>query len=128
MAHFAELNENNEVIYVCFIRNDDIMDENGNEVEQIGINHLKLHHGSERRWVQTSMSRSFRKNWGGIGYIYREDLDAFIPPKPYPSWILNMETYIWDPPITMPELTEEQENSCYCAWDEENLKWNIELC
>lgn len=128
MAHYAELNENNEVIYVCYVPNDYIKDENGNEVEQLGIDHLKLHHGSERRWVQTSRSRSFRKNWGAEGHIYDEDLDAFIPPKPqeYPSWILNEDIGLWEPPIQKPELSQEQiDNFYYYTWNEANMQWDM---
>jgi len=125
MAHFAELNENNEVIHVCFIRNDDITDENGNEVEQLGINHLKFHHGSEKKWVQTSMNRKFRKNCACEGFIYREDIDAFVPPKPYSSWTLNNETALWESPIPMPELSEEQRETSYYEWNEENLNWEM---
>ena len=126
MAHYAELNENNEVIYVCYIPNDDIKDGNGDEIEQLGIDHLHLHHGSDRRWIQTSRSRSFRKNWAGIGYIYREDLDAFIPPQPYPSWILNEDIGLWESPIKRPELTEEQQNDFfYYVWNEETLNWDL---
>jgi len=127
MAHFAELNENNEVIYVCYIPNECIIDKDGNEVEQLGINHLHLHHGSERKWVQTSRTRSFRKNWASIGYIYREDIDAFVPPNPpHPSWILNENIGLWEPPINKPELDENQLNDgLYCEWNEENLNWEI---
>ena len=59
MAHYAELNENNEVVYVAYMDNEIIIDENGNEVEELGIQHLHTHHGSDRRWVRTSYRGSF---------------------------------------------------------------------
>ena len=96
MAHFAEINENNEVIYVVYMDNEIIIDENGNEIEQLGIDHLHLHHGSHRRWVKTSYNGNFRGKYAGIEDAYREDLDLFISPSPYPSWILNETTGEWE--------------------------------
>jgi hypothetical protein len=78
MAHYAELNENNEVIYVAFVDNETITDENGDEVEQLGIDHLHKHHGHNRRWVRTSYRGNFRGKYAGLGDIYDEDLDVFI--------------------------------------------------
>lgn len=116
MAHFAELNENNEVIYVAYMDNEIITDENGNEVEQLGINHLHQHHGTDRRWVRTSYSGSFRGKYAGLGDIYREDLDIFISPSPYPSWILNETTGGWESPVPQPE------GNYY--WDEQEYEVN----
>jgi len=120
MAHYAELNENNEVIYVAYMDNSTITDENGNEVEELGIQHLHTHHGSDRRWVRTSYRGNFRGKYAGFGDTYREDLDMFISPSPYPSWILNETTGQWEAPITQPELTQEQiDGGYYYSWDEE---------
>jgi hypothetical protein len=80
MAHFAELNENNEVIYVAYMDNEIITDENGNEVEKLGIQHLHYHHGSHRRWVRTSYRGNFRGKYAGLNDVYDEDLDIFINP------------------------------------------------
>jgi len=114
MAHYAELNENNEVIYVAYMDNETITDENGNEIEQLGIDHLHFHHGPERRWVRTSYGGNFRGKYAGQGDIYREDLDMFISPQPYPSWILNETTGQWEPPIPYPN-------------DENNYTWNEDI-
>ncbi len=79
-------------------------------------------------WVQTSYNtragqhpegRPLRKNYAGIGYTYDKDRDAFIPPKPYPSWILNEDTCLWDPPVPYPD-----ENSIY-IWNELSLSWQF---
>ena len=119
MAHYAEINENNEVIYVVYMDNEIIMDENNNEVEELGVQHLHYHHGVNRSWVRTSYSGSFRGKYAGVGDTYREDIDMFIGPSPYPSWILNETTGQWEPPIPYP-----QDNNNY-TWDEELQTWNI---
>jgi hypothetical protein len=117
MAHYAELNENNEVIYVAYMDNEIIMDENRNEVEELGIKHLHTHHGAERKWVRTSYRGNFRGKYAGLGDTYREDLDMFISPSPYPSWILNETTYQWEPPIPQPQLTQEEVDAGhYYTW------------
>lgn len=102
MAHFAELNENNEVIHVAYMDNEIITDENGNEIEQLGIDHLHRHHGSHRRWLRTSYGENFRGRYAGPGSIYKEDLDVFTPPKHYPSWVLNETTGEWEAPKPKP--------------------------
>jgi hypothetical protein len=59
----------------------------------------------------------YRKNYAGIGYSYDESRDAFIPPKPYDSWILNEDTCLWDPPIPYPEDGMH-------TWNEETQSWD----
>jgi hypothetical protein len=85
MAHYAELNENNEVIYVAYMDNEIITDENGNEIEELGIQHLHMHHGSDRRWIRTSYNGNFRGKYASIGDFFDESNDAFISPKSYDS-------------------------------------------
>jgi hypothetical protein len=120
MAHYAELNENNEVIYVVYMDNEIITDENENEVEELGVNHLHTHHGADRRWVRTSYRGNFRNKYAGLGDTYREDLDAFIAPQPFTSWTLNESTYEWESPIPQPELTQEEIDSrSYYTWVQE---------
>lgn len=120
MAHYAELNENNEVIYVVYMDNEIITDENDNEVEELGIQHLHHHHGADRRWIRTSYRGNFRGKYAGIGDTYREDLDMFISPQPYPSWILNETNGEWEPPVLKPELTEEEiSTKSYYTWVEQ---------
>lgn len=58
---------------------------------------------------------TLRKNYAGVGYTYDSELDAFIMPKPYPSWELNKSTCLWEPPIPRPDID--------CYWDEEASEW-----
>lgn len=119
MAHYAELNENNEVIYVAYMGNEIITDENGNEVEQLGIDHLHTHHGADRRWVRTSYRGNFRNKYAGLGDTYREDLDMFIAPQPYPSWTLNETNGQWEPPVPRPD------DGNFYRWNEETQGWDL---
>lgn len=89
MAHYAELDENNQVIYVVYMDNKIITDENGNEVEELGIQHLHTHHGSYRRWIRTSYGGNFRGKYACKGDIYREDIDMFISPSSNESLTSN---------------------------------------
>ena len=90
MAHFAELDANNVVLRVIVIDTKDNSDANGVEKEHIGAAFCeRLFAGT---WKQTSYNHNFRKRYAGIGFTYNEKLDAFIPPKPYSSWVLNEET------------------------------------
>lgn len=100
MAHFAQLDSNSKVLQVLVVSNDDITDENGQEQEQLGITLLKSILGQDTNWIQTSYNNKFRKRYAGIGYIYNENLDAFIPPKPEGPYVLNEETLEWN--LTQP--------------------------
>jgi hypothetical protein len=97
MAHFAKLDENNTVTQVIVVHNNELLDENGIEQEQKGIDFCQNLFGG--RWIQTSYNKSFRKNYAGNGSLYDEQQDAFIPPKPIDTpdgeWVLNQETYRW---------------------------------
>lgn len=126
MAHFAKINNKNEVIYISVVSNEDILDENGNESEEIGIKFLKSFFGESTKWVQTSYNNNFRCRYAAIGMIYNEEYDVFLFPQPYVSWNLNMETYDWEPPISEPKLTEEQkELENYYEWNEEFQRWEL---
>ena len=119
MAHYAELNENNEVIYVAYMDNEIITDENGNEIEQLGLDHLHIHHGEDRKWVRTSYRGNFRNKYAGLGDTYREDLDMFISPQPYPSWTLNETIGDWESPVPRPD-----DENLY-VWNEETQSWDL---
>lgn len=121
MAHFAQLDENNKVIRVIVVGNADTSDSEGNEVEEIGIAFCKNLLGPDTNWKQTSYNHRIRKNYAGIDYTYDEELDAFIPPKPFDSWVLNEETANWQSPIgPAPDLTREESNSgSFYRWNEE---------
>jgi hypothetical protein len=115
MAHFAKLDENNTVTEVIVVHNNELLDENGNESEQKGIDFcISLFDGT---WIQTSYNASIRKNFAGIGFTYDATRNAFIPPKPFASWLLNEETCNWYAPVEMIDTGKAQ------YWNEETLSW-----
>lgn len=118
MAHFAELNEYNTVLRVIVVHNNELLDENGIESEAKGIQFCKDHYGQDTKWIQTSYNNNFRNCYAGAGYWYDKDKDVFIPKKPFLSWVLNEETYNWEPPIPMPNDT-----TMIHLWDEQEQKW-----
>lgn len=120
MAHFAELNENNEVLGVYVVSNDQLKNDDGLEVEELGIDFLEQLYG-HRNWKQTSYNKSFRSKFAGLGYKYDSDKDAFIAPQPFPSWNLNPTTLDWEPPVPKPE----SQGPYYISyvWNEETLSW-----
>ena len=128
MAHFACLDENNIVTQVIVVSNEDTSDSNGVEVEEIGVAFCKKLLGADTRWKQTSYNNSIRVRYAGIGYTYNEELDAFIPPQPFASWVLNEETADWESPVgPAPALTEaEVEARSFYKWDEEGGEWVLE--
>jgi hypothetical protein len=116
MAHFAKL-ENNIVTQVIVVANQNILDENGQELEQKGIDFCSNLLGGT--WLQTSYNGSIRKNYAGVGYTYDEGRDAFIAPKPFASWVLNETTAQWKAPVDMP--TDDKRytwNETTTSWDE----------
>jgi hypothetical protein len=128
MASFAKIGLNNKVIEVQSVVNEVLHDANGVEQESIGIDFLTKLTGYPL-WKQTSYNTHggvhssggtpLRKNFAGIGYTYDEDRDAFIPKKPYNSWILNEDTCLWNAPVAYP-----QDNNQY-SWNESTLSWEI---
>jgi len=127
MAHFASLDENNVVTQVIVVSNEDTSNSNGVEDEAIGIAFCKKLLGANTNWKQTSYNNNIRVRYAGIGYSYNEELDAFIPPKPFESWILNETTADWESPVgPAPELTEaERESFSFYRWDEEGGEWEL---
>ena len=121
MAHFAKLDENNVVTEVHVVANRDTSDANGVEKEYIGQAFLEKLFGGT--WKQTSYNGNIRKNYAGIGYTYREDIDAFVPPKPFASWLLNEETAQWEAPTPMPEDAGTGEPPKMYSWDEATTSW-----
>ncbi len=128
MASFAKIGLNNKVIEVISVVNEVLHDANGVEQEAIGIDFLTKLTGYPV-WKQTSYNTHggvhssggtpLRKNFAGIGMTYDEDRDAFIPKKPYNSWILNESTCLWNSPVAMPV----DENRY--TWNESTLTWDI---
>jgi hypothetical protein len=82
MAHFAWLNSNNIVYQVSVVDNANLLDENGNESEAVGIAYLTQVHGEGKTWKQTSYNGTMRGRYAGIGYTYDAELDEFVPPAP----------------------------------------------
>lgn len=116
MAHFAELDNNDVVLRVIVVSNNDTSDgQTGEEVESIGIAFCQRLFGGN--WVQTSYNGKFRKRYAGIGYTYNRQYDAFIPQKPYPSWILNTTTLDWEAPVPY-----SNDGKVY-TWDEATQSW-----
>jgi len=102
MAHFAELDDSNVVLRVIVLNNNVILDENGNELEELGIAFCKSLYGNETNWKQTSYNSNQRKNFASIGGAYDAEKDAFIPVKPFPSFVLNEDTCQWESPVAFP--------------------------
>jgi len=117
MAHFAELGLNNTVLRVVVVHNNELLDPGGGEAEVLGAAFCRNLFGGT--WVQTSYNANIRKNFAGAGFTYDSDRDAFIPPKPYDSWLLNEDTCVWKAPTPMPEDGNEY------VWDEDTTSWVI---
>ena len=128
MASFAKIGLNNKVIEVLSVHNNELLDANGVEQEVNGIDFLTKLTGWAI-WKQTSYNTiggvhsnggtPFRKNHAGIGYTYNEDRDAFIPPKPFNSWILNEDTCLWEAPVDYPNDGQRY------IWNETNQVWDL---
>lgn len=112
MAHFAKLDDNNNVLAVHVVRND-VITIDGVESEQAGIDFLTGLYG-HALWKQTSYNANMRGVYAGVGFVYNPDEDIFIEPQPYPSWIRSGS--FWDAPIPKPEGE-------FWAWDENTASW-----
>ena len=119
MAHFAKLDENNNVIGVHIVNNE-VITVDGAELEQLGVDFLTELYG-HTLWKQTSYNSNFRKNFAAVGFKYDSVRDAFLFPQPYPSWVLDEETCRWEAPVERPELV----NGMLIKWDEATIAWII---
>lgn len=124
MAHFVKLNAENYVIFVTVARDEDenreieISQETGEIYKRTSYNTRGgVHYQADNNTPSIDQSKSFRKNYAGIGYYYDSIRDAFIPPKPFPSWTLNEESCLWDSPVPYPN-----DGKMY-TWNEEILNW-----
>jgi hypothetical protein len=141
MAYFAKLNDENIVLEVISINNNELLD-NGVESENKGIEFCKKLYGQDTKWKQTSyntkagiyynpgtntqavdQSKSLRKNFAGIGWIYDEALDCFKEPKLYDSWIFNSQTGLYDAPVPIPQEYEADGRICSYEWNESIVNW-----
>ena len=102
MSHFAEIDNDNMVVRVIV-------------AEQEFINSGAV--GDSDKWIQTSYNDKFRNRFAGVGDVYDEELDMFIPKQPFPSWTLDKKTYMWEAPVAYPD---DDKN---CSWDEDSQAW-----
>jgi hypothetical protein len=135
MGNFVKLNNDNFVIQGVSLINE-LFTINNIEIEQIGVDFLNKIYQTNDVWKKTSyntlggihyqadnntpsldQSKAFRKNYAGIGYYYDSIRDAFIPPKPFPSWTLNEQTCLWQSPIPYPN-----DGKMY-TWNEDTGNW-----
>tara|TARA_R110000803_G_scaffold60121_1_gene119195 strand:+ start:566 stop:910 length:345 start_codon:yes stop_codon:yes gene_type:complete len=114
MAHFAKLGVGNKVLTVEVVSNDIAIN------EQAGVDFLNNLYGTNDNWVQTYKDTILRKNFAGIGFKHDQTRDAFIPPKPYKSWILNETTCQWEAPVDYPTDGQEYE------WNETTTSWELD--
>lgn len=117
MAHFAQLDPNGVVTQVIVVSNDAIQNLPFPKSEPVGVAFCQSLFGADTAWKQTSYNGNFRKNYAGEGYTYDATLDAFIPPQPYPSWVLNEATCQWEAPVPYPA-----DGNLY-YWDEPTVSW-----
>jgi hypothetical protein len=113
MAHFAKLGVGNIVEQVIVVSNDIAT------TEQAGVDFINKLYNTRDVWKQTSYNNNIRKNFAAIGYHYDQQRDAFIPLKPFNSWILNEESCQWESPIPYP-----QDKNKY-NWNEKTLSWDL---
>lgn len=124
MSHYAQIDENNIVVQVIV-------------AEQYFIDSGAV--GDPTRWIQTSYNTyggthygldgqpdngiALRKNYAGIGYTYDSTRDAFIPPKPYPSWVLNEDTCLWEAPVAIVDF----DPTFMYNWNEDTKSWETTI-
>jgi hypothetical protein len=121
MAHFAKLDANNVVIFVTVGRDED----NGKEAElsaRTGDVYKQTSYNTHGG-VHALGGTPFRKNYAGLGYTYDAGRDAFIPPKPYASWVLDESTCLWNAPVAMPSDAGTGTPPKRYSWDEATTSW-----
>ena len=126
MSHFAQLDENNIVTFVTVGRQEDdgreqeLFERTGDVYKQTSYNTRGgVHYDPETGEPSEDQTKALRKNYAGIGFTYDEARDAFIPPKPFESWVLNEDTCLWVAPIPYPEDGKRY------TWDEESTSWTL---
>ena len=136
MAHFAKISDTSQVLTVHVVNNNDMLNSDGIEDETVGQAYLEKHSNwPAQMWIQTSYNTSgnqhsgggtpLRGNYAGIGMIYDEDNDLFLPKKPYASWVLNTSEARWQSPIgDAPALSEEEALTHIYEWNESTGAWD----
>jgi hypothetical protein len=124
MSHFAKLDANNVVIFVTVGRQEDdgreqeLFERTGDVYKQTSYNTRGgVHYNPETGEPSEDQTKALRFNYAGIGFTYDEDRDAFIPPKPFDSWVINESTCLWEAPVAYPE-----DGNVY-TWDEATTSW-----
>lgn len=117
MAHFAQLDFSNIVMQVVVVDDQVLGDATYPDTEPLGIAFLQSLFGVNTKWKQTSSTGEFRRLYAYLGGIYREDLDVFVRPQPYNSWVYNVVTNDWEPPIPFPSDGETYQ------WEENGAFW-----
>ena len=132
MAHFALLDNNNRVVQVLVGRDDDdgkeaeLTARTGQQYRQTSYNtRAGVHYNPNTSEPSADQSKAFRKNYAGIGYLYDPIRDAFIPPKPYASWVLDESTCLWKAPVDMPEDAGTGDPPKVYQWDETTTNWVV---
>ena len=127
MSHFAKLNQNNIVIFVTVGRQEDdgkeaeLCERTGDTYKQTSFNtRAGVYYDPATGEPAADQSKAFRKNFAGLGYFYDQTLDAFIPPKTFPSWVLDEETCQWEPPVPYPT------DGLTYFWNEESVDWELQ--
>jgi len=124
MAHFAELDSNNNVIRVVVISNEDV-DDNGGELSteaETFVASIVPHSESGVAWKQTSYHHNFRKQYAGTIHYYDSFKDKFIDQQPFPSWYLDNNDD-WQPPVNYPDTFDIGGLAANAEWDEANRRW-----
>jgi hypothetical protein len=118
MAHFAQLDYNNIVINVIVVEDKELLNENNEEQESLGVTFCQKLLGENTRWIQTSDTAVFRKNYARVGEIYDVKRDAFRETNPpFTSWILNETTCKWEAPTPYPNDGKKYQ------WEESTKTW-----
>ena len=128
MAHFARIK--NGIVDVVVGRDDD--ENREDELGHDGWIYRRtsyntrggVHYGPDGQ-PSANQSKAFRKNYAGIGYTFDAERDAFIPPKPFNSWVLDESTCLWNAPVAMPEDAGTGNPPKRYIWNEETTSWVV---
>lgn len=134
MVNFAQLDENNYVIRVVEIDNSFLVGADGIENEELGVSKCKEIYGQETVWKKTIEGNIGSANVdkiihpANIGYQYNEEVNGFIPPQPYPSFIFDKDTMCWESTIPIPRLSKEEESlGAWYDWQEKTKEWILKF-
>ena len=132
MSHFAKLDDNNIVTFVTVGRQEDdgaeaeLTARTGDTYKQTSYNTRGgVHYDPETGEPSADQSKALRFNYAGLGFSYDADRDAFIPPKPFESWVLDETTCLWEAPVPMPKETDAEGEPVPYVWDESAGEWVV---